>query len=511
MQQFKKSALTAAIISACLATQASAGESIDLGNGFNFDWKGTAAYSLAARTENQNPDLSTGFGRSTGDANFDKKDLTANGLSLLMEGHLSKNGSGLVMSASAFYDDVYQDDKFTDAAEKYHGGYARLLDFYGYTTFAFGETGYADIRLGNHVVAWGEALFFPSMSLAQGPSDAIKAAVPGAEVKDILLPEEQISTQLEINDKLSLMAHYQYDWHQTIVPEPGSFLSTSEAVGFGATCMVATISGFCPFGARNSDIQPDDAGQWGIGTRYRISENTELGFYYLNYSDRIPLTLFTPSDAGFSGPGTYQVQFFDDIDLYGATFTTTQGMASIAGEITYKKGAPTLVNTTAVPTGARSDILQTNLNGIFNFGRTSFAENATLTTELAYVDIMDVKEAALPGFAFTSSDEPFWGDHGLAFSGSLSLAYPGITENWDLGVPISYARQISGRTLTGGVGGEGDHRFAIGANFTHHRSGIQVGAKYTAYLGDHHTGIAVDKEKKLSDRDYVALTVKYAF
>jgi len=364
-------------------------------------------------------------------------------------------------------------------------------------------------------VAWGEALFFPSMSLAQGPSDAIKAAVPGAEVKDILLPEEQISTQLEINDKLSLMAHYQYDWHQTVVPEPGSYLSTSEAVGFGATCL-ASPPDTSPCSSRNNDIQPDDAGQWGIGTRYRISENTELGFYYLNYSDRIPLTLIAPSLAGT----TYQVKFFDDIDLYGATFTTTQGMASFAGEITYKEGAPVLVSTkfdpgfgpsfiSTIPSPTRADILQTNLNGIFNFGRTSFAENATLTTELSYVDIMDVEETGFAGQATTN--ELYWADHGLAFSGSLSLSYPGITENWDLGVPISYSHQISGRTLTGGVGGEGDHRFGIGANFTHHRSGIQVGAKYTAYLGDHHTGIAADKEKKLSDRDYVALTVKYAF
>ena len=492
MPIFKRNTLAIAVMTAGLATQVNAGDSIDLGNGLNLDWKGTAVYSLATRLNDQNSDLT-----SSGNQNFDKHDLTANGASLLLEGHLSKGGSGLVISGSAFYDDAYQDDKFTDDAQKYHGGYGRLLDFYGYTTFAFGEQGYADIRLGKHVVAWGEALFFPSMSLAQGPSDAIKAAVPGTEVKDILLPEDQLSMQLELTGNLSVMGHYQYNWHETIVPEPGTFYSTSEAVGKGATCLTAAPDATCFFGPRvGADDEPSKSGQWGVGTRYRISENTELGFYYLNYNDRIPLTELT-----FAPGPQYRVVYFDDIDLYGATFTTTQGMASIAGEVTYKEGAPSLIGPLA--NSARSDILQTNLNAILNFGRTSFTENATLTTEMAYVKILDVEGG--------STDDLYWDDHGLAVSASLNLSYPGVAESWDMSVPISYAHQLSGRTITGGVGGEGDHRFSIGTNFTNHRNGLQVGVKYTAYMGDHDATNLPHEERKLTDRDNLSLTVKYAF
>ncbi len=504
---FKRSAISVAIISAALSSQVMAGETIELGQGVNLDWKGTAVYSAAVRTEDQAPELP-----SAGNSNFDKGDMTANGLSLLVEGHLSKDNYGLVMSASTFHDFVYQDDKFSDDTEKYHGGYSRLLDLYAYTTFGFGESGFADIRVGKHVVAWGEGLFFPSISLAQGPSDAIKSGIPGTEVKDILLPEDQVSMQLEITPNLSLMAHYQYDWHETLVPEPGSFLSTGESVGKGAYCMSPLDSGACGFGVRGDDIQPDDGGQWGIGTRYRVSDNTEIGFYYLNYQDRIPMVEIEPMANSFQG--AYQVRYFDDIDLYGATYSTTVGMASIAAEVSYKQGTPVLVNTeffgSSLPSAARGDVLQTNVNAIINFGSTVLAQSTTLTTELAYVDVLDVEARGINGVQGSETDDLYYTGHGLAIATSLNLAYPGITESWDMGIPISYSNQLSGRSITGGVGGEGDHRLSVGADFTHHRSGIQLGIKYLAYMGDPDVDEAY-KQRTLSDRDNVSLTAKYAF
>ncbi|GAA0680141.1 DUF1302 domain-containing protein [Marinobacterium maritimum] len=505
MTAFKPNLLALAILSAGIATQAQAGESIDMGNGLTLDWKGTVSYSAASRLEDRDSTLT-----SSGNRNFDQGDLTANRLSLLMEGRLHKGNSGLVMSASTFYDDVYQDDKFSDDAEKYHGGYTRLLDLYGYTSFELGNGSYLDLRAGKHVVAWGEALFMPSMSLAQGPSDGTKTGIPGVEVKDILLPEDQVSMQLEINPNWSLMAHAQYNWHPVQVPEPGSYLSTSEAVGEGATCLSAAPGEPCFFGTRRGDIEPDKTGQWGIGTRFRTSLETEWGLYYLNYHDRIPLTEVT-INPDFSSD--YSIRYFDDIELYGATMTTSLGMASIAGEITYKKGAPVLVNTSffgsPLPSATRADIMQTNVNALVNFGRSWLADTTTLVAELSYVDIMDVEARGINGVPGSETDELYYSGHGLALSSSLTLSYPGFTENWDLSVPLAYSHQISGRTITGGIGGEGDHRFSIGADFTH-RTGVQVGLNYLTYMGDADAGIPV-QQKPLTDRDNISLSVKYAF
>ncbi|MBP0047437.1 DUF1302 family protein [Marinobacterium sp. AK62] len=504
MKTFKPNLLALAVISAGLATHAQAGESIDLGNDLTLDWKGTLSYGAGVRLEDQDAALD-----SSGNGNFDQGDLINNRLNLLMEGRLHKGNSGLVMSASTFYDDVYQDDnKFTDEAEKYHGGYTRLLDLYGYTSFAFDNGSYLDIRAGKHVVAWGEALFMPSMSLAQGPSDGTKSGIPGVEVKDILLPEDQISMQYEVNPNWSILAHAQYNWHPTQVSEPGTYLATGEATGEGATCLSNPPGSSCSY-SRTSDVEPDEMGQWGVGTRFRTSLETEWGLYYLNYHDRIPLPEF--NITGF-GPttGNYNIRYFDDVELYGATVTTSLGMASVAGEVTYKKGAPSLLSN-GMPT--RSDILQTNVNAIVNFGRSWLADTVNLTAELSYVDILDVEARGIdsPFGTVSTTEDLMWKNHGMAFSSSLSLSYPGVTENWDLSVPVAYSRQISGRTITGGVGGEGDHRFSIGADFTH-RTGVQVGVKYLTYMGDPDVGDDEKyKQRTLSDRDNLSLSVKYAF
>ena len=39
----------------------------------------------------------------------------------------------------------------------------------------------------------------------------------------------------------------------------------------------------------SGDIKPKKSGSAGIGLRQRISEETELGFYYLRYNERVPM------------------------------------------------------------------------------------------------------------------------------------------------------------------------------------------------------------------------------
>ena len=51
----------------------------------------------------------------------------------------------------------------------------------------------------------------------------------------------------------------------------------------------------------------------------------------------------------------------------------------------------------------------------------------------------------------------------IAGQATLVLGYPGIFEGWDLTVPLSYSQQFRGRTINGGVGGEGDKRYSLGA------------------------------------------------
>lgn len=535
----KMKPIALAVVGMGVIAPAFAGQPIQFDNGMVLDWRVNSTYTMSSRLESRDALLAseaTNAGGNDGNNNFGRGDLTANRLSLLLDAKLTKGDSGLVMSASTFYDDVYHrsndnslstspnklsgaPDEFSSATKRFHGGYTRLLDLYGFTAFDIGEQGRATFRLGKHVVSWGEALFFPGISLAQGPADGTKTGVPGTEVKDQLLPEDQLSVQYEVNDKWSLLGHVQYKWHETIAPAVGSFLSTSDIVGPGAECL--KVGGVCA-ARRKADDTPGNTGQWGIGTRYRVTDETEVGLYYLNYHDRTPNV-----DIDFlSGAPSYNIRYQEDIKLIGATLSTTFGVATLGVEMSYKKDAPALVKTalvsrgvaSVIPTATTADILQTNVNTFINLGRTWIAPQSQFLAELSYVDVRNPNARRVPGagalpaafvdFVAPENSDLFFGSHGLALSALLSSSYPGVIENWDLGTTVAYSRQLQGRTILGGVGGEGDHRLSVGATMTYKRN-FQVGLTYLGYFGD--ASLDPVSYRALTDRDQVSLTMKYSF
>ncbi len=559
--------IAAAALAAVLAGGAHAGETVDLGNDVKLDWKVTGTYTASQRMKHADPILAGASGSNDGDNNFSKGALTANRLSALFESKVYKGDSGFVLSGSTFYDDVYHRtndndpnsrtvnkpppfNHFTSQAKRYHGGYSRFLDVYGYTSFRLGDSR-ATVRLGRHVVNWGEATFLPNMAQAQGPFDGTKVGVPGTEVKDSVLPEDQISMSIEMNPRWSLLGYAQFGFHPTIAPAPGSFLNSSDAVGPGGSCLgpYTTIppvpavgyAGFsgCSFGPRGSDIEPSKTGQWGIGTRYRVSDETEVGVYFMNYHDRTPLTeinAFTPGSpippalqaamGGLKqiGNGSYQVRYFDNIKLLGGTVSTTFGPVSAYGELTYRDGAPVLVDAvidpakgTTMATATRAKITQLNVGGFYNIGRTPIADQVQLLAEVAGVAIGKVdKRAAVgsesfpPAYGFVPSDKlSFRSKSAWAFSGTLVLGYPGIFEGWDLNVPIAYQHQLRGRSLVGGVGGgQGDRRYSVGASFVY-KGNLALGLSYFGYLGS--ASLDMRNNRLLTDRDYLSLTMKYTF
>jgi len=496
-----------AVVALLVAGAAQAGETIAFENGVNLDWRFTTNYTLSQRTKSPDPLLARNGGANDGDNNFAKNALTANRVSGLFEGKISKGDSGFVLSGSTFYDDVYHRsndntgpvnkpgpvNEFTDAARRYHGGYSRILDAYAYTSFEFGNASRATLRLGRQAVNWGEAVYFPNIAQAQGPFDGTKTGIPGTETKDVILPEDQLVASIEVTPRWTLLGQVQYGFHTTIAPAPGSFLNSSDGVGPGGTCLQPYVGNRCSFGLRGDDILPSKTGQWGIGTRYRVTDETEAGLYYLNYNDRTPLPITSLATS------SYRVRYFDKVKLIGGTVSTKLlNNTSGYGELTYRDGVPVLTGALGTPTRAKA--VQLNLGTFTNFGRLPIADSVTLLGEVSAVKHR--------GYDGPESGLTFKTDSGVAFSGTLVLGYPGIFEGWDLNVPISYSQQLSGRTLLGGVGGKGDIRYSIGASFVR-RGNLSIGVTYLGYAG----GASLDpvENRLLADRDQLSLNMKYSF
>jgi hypothetical protein len=210
-------------------------------------------------------------------------------------------------------------NEFTRDAKRFHGGYSRILDAYGYTSFNLGEQSKLNLRAGRHVVSWGEAIFFPGISLAQGPADGTKTGVPGTETKDQLLPEDQLSVLARGQPALvdprarSVQLPPNARTRAGLIPEllrrcrAGRRLPRAP----GPDCRRCRWpSRMASRAARSeiagADILPGKTGQWGLGTRYRVTDETEVGLYYLNYHDRTPL----PEINAFT-PGTVTPAFFN--------------------------------------------------------------------------------------------------------------------------------------------------------------------------------------------------------
>ncbi len=77
-----------------------------------------------------------------------------------------------------------------------------------------------------------------------------------------------------------------------------------------------------------------------------------------------------------------------------------------------------------------------------------------------------------------------------------------------MSVPISVSRQLSGRTILGGVGGEGDTRYSLGATLTY-AGNFSVGLTYQGFSGA--ASLDLTKFRPFADREQLSLVMKYAF
>lgn len=217
--------------------------------------------------------------------------------------------------------------EWTEAAKSTNGRRARLLEAYAYGVWNLTDTMALSLRAGKHLAAWGESLFFPGIVSAQGPFDATKANVPGVEVKEILLPVNQVSMQMSLTEDLTVMAYNQFEFDETEIYPQGDFFSPADLVGPGATFGYGSINplhedfcddtdrvqvtndptmsgqGLCQAGAlmehkpayiityRTQDERPDsdaEKKQYGAGLKYQLTSNLNVGAYHLRYNNHNP-------------------------------------------------------------------------------------------------------------------------------------------------------------------------------------------------------------------------------
>ncbi|HUP92408.1 MAG TPA: DUF1302 family protein, partial [Solimonas sp.] len=543
-----------------------------------------------------------------GDRNFTRGSLVNNRLTLLGEFLLQKDDYGLLLRGDAFYDRVYrgyndndspgtvnksagETNQFTEAAQHFDGRRARLLDAYLFGSWYVGEEGALNLRVGRHIAAWGESLFFSGVALAQSPADATKATVPGADVKSILLPVNQVSLQWSLDSDWTVLGQYKLEFKETELNPVGEFFSVTDVVGPGAEFIYGIknplyldnladadllsddlietlalvgeliapdqplsdilgqldipdqlpplhlpVTGLAIPGTprninvpRGPDVRPSDFGQWGLGIKYQVTPTTNLGLYRLRYHNTTPAPVqnygygelvpasglrpaITTEAFGLQIPISYNVHYFDGIDMTAGSFSTALFGANVGGELVYRQGIDVLVDVDGgllgpVPTPTRADIEQALVSALYTIGPALVWDSMTLVAETSFIHVGKIEPAHGPD-GQPSTDLTYtrdaWGYSLLALIDKRNL-YPG----WDLQVPLFFQGVGDGHSsLLGGLGslqGEGDRRLSVGANFTRLQA-LQLGASYNAFLGKPDFS-----QRPYADRDFAAFTIKYSF
>ena len=281
----------------------------------------TLSHGLTFRVQKRDEDLADNTNSNDGNLNY-KRGLVSNTSKFTIDLDINTSTFGAFLRTTGFLDFENQYGSrertpLSEAAKKAVGRNVELLDAYITTAYDIGDVP-VDLRLGKHVLNWGESTFIPNGINAINHYDVSKLRLPGSELREALLPVSMVSASASPTANLSVEAFYQLDWEETKIDPVGSYFSSTDYAGPGARKAVITqvtdllqlLPGACPRGAdlgcglspetfdpdfasvlRGPDLIPPDSGQWGIAARFLAEDLnlTEFGFYFMNYHSRLPV------------------------------------------------------------------------------------------------------------------------------------------------------------------------------------------------------------------------------
>lgn len=344
--------------------------------------------------------------RDDGNLKYDDGDLISNAAKITSEISLNWRDWGAFARATYFYDFENADrDDLSEAAKDLIGERFRMLDAFVFRNFSYGADGglSGNVRLGRQVVSWGESTFIQNGINVVNPVDLSALRVAGAELKEAFLPVDSLWGSFQLSDNLSLEALYLFEFEEIEIDAAGTYFSANDfaapggnyvMLNFGTVTQPVSnpdlyyqVCNGTPAGWQSSDLFPqfaaaygpdvatgliaagcsasfqrspnrnaDDSGQYGFALRYYAEQlnETEFGFYYLNYHSRVPVLSGiavtgrpgAPPNVGKPAPGgSFFVEYPEDIHLFGMSWNTTiPGGWAWQGELSYRPNMPLQVD-----------------------------------------------------------------------------------------------------------------------------------------------------------------------
>ena len=254
----------------------------------------------------------------------------------------------LMARGTLLYDFMATDTNRTSLPQAAAGQVARnyeLLDLWASKEFTLnGQT--ARVRVGNQVISWGESIFTMGGINQTNAMDIQKLMIPGTQLKEAVLPAPMISFATGLGNGVNVEAYYQWAWNRNLVPPAGTYWSIANIYDAGRTPLFLNAAntnfGGNPAGVANGttlaipyapDKVPQGQGEFGIAVHYKPQGlPLDLGFYFMNYHDKMPVLLYGTGDVA----GSTQWRFLDNRQLYGVSANFPVGDWAVGWELSYR-------------------------------------------------------------------------------------------------------------------------------------------------------------------------------
>lgn len=531
------------------------------------------------------------------DLKWDDGDVFTNAVKATVELSLMYGANtGAFFRGYSFYDwhNVDRYDLSQEAREKV-GKDTKILDAFVFHNFNIGNQS-ASVRVGQQVVSWGESTFIQGGANVINPFDVSKLRVAGAELKEAFLPVNMLWASFGLTENLSAEALYLLEFEQTEADPAGTYFSTNDFATLGGSYVMLNFGtipqpvinpdfyyGYC-FGNSGTDNpnlpaalkpaacgaavprSPDrfakNSGQYGFRLNYLADwlNNTEFGFYALNYHSRLPLLSGTAVRSTAVNTGRYFAEYPEDIRMYAVSFNMPLEGPGVAlqGELSYRPNAPLQIDDVELLFAALSPLnavipapalrfssqlgqygpgqevrgwerhkisqLQVTATKVFGPGNFIGADQISLVGEIGFTNIWDLPDPSVMRYQGDGTDTgggydvtsgalrnprtqtdgfptPFSWGYRIAARGDYNNAFGGA---FTLSPRVAFNHDVNG--ITPGPGGnfiEGRKSVTLGVE-ANYLNKMAFDISYTNFFGAGHLNL-------ISDRDFVAFSVKYSF
>jgi len=327
---------------------------------------------------------------------------------------------------------------------------------------------------------------------------------------------------------LSFAGQYLLNWSADRYPEGGTYLGPVDFAFNGPQRQF--VSAGLGFAQHGPPSNAPEQGDWGLASRWSPQWlDGTLGFYYRNFSDKLPQTFITK--VGPNSTSQYNLIYADNIELWGVSLAKNIGGISLGAEASYRHNTPLNSQVLGIAPGLpaegdtkgpRGDTYHALVNALGVVPQNPLFDTASWSAELTWAEWSKVNSGQNLFFAegFAPCKGKDIGDGcttknytglSLAFSPTWFHVFPGV----DLLAPVTYSRGLKGNapTVFGGNQDNGNYSVGIAADI---QAKYRVDLKYIDYFGKYKdNGTAVTAQNGfttlLSDRGFVSLTFKTTF